>query len=180
LFQCLGLVEDPLKPARYGLIFKTGDISANNITSLESLLMDLRILQRVDLSERFALAQCLCYAVLHWHASGWLHKSINADNIVFLHSKTGRPIVESPRLLGFERSRPDQMSEESLTSVPSTDGNTDWCRHPDYQDPMRDRFHCSYDYYSLGVVPFTLGYWDAIANVAKRFMQRQPNNSKDS
>lgn len=130
------------------------------------------------LGDRFALALSLCYAVLQWHASGWLHKDINTENIVFLNNRSGPPAISAPKLLGFGSSRPDELSEESLMTLPD-EGTVDWFRHPDYRFSAAAKFHLSYDYYSLGVVLLAIGWWDTVNNLAKKYVQRHPSDSRN-
>ncbi|MCJ1270694.1 hypothetical protein MMC22_010591 [Lobaria immixta] len=118
LFQCLGLIEDSLTPLRYGIVLKMADTPISGIVSLETLLSDSRTLHQSALGDRFALALSLCYAGLQWHASGWLHKDIHTENIVFLNNRSGPPAISAPKLLGFGSSRPDELSEESLMTLP--------------------------------------------------------------
>jgi hypothetical protein len=178
LFQCEGFFEETFVPPRFGLILRMPDSPGSGIMSLDELLEDRKTLNQIDLGRRFALAQSLCYALLQWHASGWLHKSINTENIVFSTYESGGPILETPRLLGFGNSRPDEVSEESLMTLP-TEGVIEWFRHPEYQVPARRKFHRSYDYYSLGVVLLAIGWWDTIENLAEKFVRKQPLDAKD-
>lgn len=178
LFQCIGLIEDSLEPLRYGVVLKMADKPGSGIVSLETLLTDGRTFNHTDLGDRFALALSLCYAVLQWHASGWLHKGINTENIVFLNNRSDSPAISAPKLLGFASSRPDELSEESLMTLPDV-GTVDWFRHPDYQIPTAHKFCRSYDYYSLGVVLLAIGWWDTVDNLAKKFVQRHPSDSRN-
>jgi hypothetical protein len=109
--------------------------------------------------------------VLQWHASGWLYKSIDTENIVFPKHESGGPVLAAPRLLGFGSSRPDEVLEVSLMTLPS-EGVVEWFRHPEYQNPTRKKFHRSYDYYFLGVVLLAIGWWDTVENLAKRFVDK--------
>lgn len=178
LFQCLGLIEDSLTPLRYGIVLKMADTPISGIVSLETLLSDSRTLHQSALGDRFALALSLCYAVLQWHASGWLHKDIDTENIVFLNNRSGPPAISAPKLLGFGSSRPDEFSEESLMTLPD-EGTVDWFRHPDYRFSAAAKFHLSYDYYSLGVVLLAIGWWDTVNKLAKKYVQRHPSDSRN-
>lgn len=172
------MIEESLEPLRYDIVLKMADIPGSGIVSLETFLTDGRTLYQTDLGDRFALALSLCYAVLQWHASGWLHKGINIENVVFLKNRSESPAISAPKLLGFASSRPDELSEESLMTFPA-EGTVDWFRHPDYQIPTAAKFHRSYDYYSLGVVLLAVGWWDTVDNLAKKFVQRHPSDSSN-
>lgn len=179
LFQCIGLIEDSLTPLRYGIVLKMADVPVSGIVSLETLLTDNRTFYHMDLGDRFALALSLSYAVLQWHASGWLHKSINTENIVFLNTRSDLPTISAPRLLGFASSRPDELSEESLMTVLDEE-TIDWFRHPTYQIPAAvNKFHLSYDYYSLGVVLLAIGWWGTVDKLTDKFVERHPSDSRN-
>jgi hypothetical protein len=178
LLQCVGLTVDRFNPLRYGIVLKLPDPRFTEIISLETLLADGNTRKQAVLGERFALALALSYAVLQWHASGWLHKGINTDNIVFIRTKSSFPDISTPKLLGFGSARPDDPSEESLMTILEI-GIVDKFRYPGYYIPTENKFHRSYDYYSLGVVLLAIGWWDTVENLWSKFVLRQPLDTKN-
>lgn len=178
LFQCEGYFEESHVPPKFALVYRVSGSAGYGIISLSELLADRKSINKVDLGQRFALAQALCYALLQWHASGWLHKNINTENIVFPKNSWGEPLLAAPKLLGFGSSRPDKVTEESITEF-QNDGPVEWFRHPAYQQPEREKFHRSYDYYSLGVVLLAIGWWVPVETLSIRFVEKQPAAAKD-
>lgn len=117
------------------------------------------------LGDRFRVASALCNIVLQIHASNWLHKAICSLNVLFLNQKPKPPNTDSPMtqpfLVGFDFSRPDRPSVESLEQP--RDGGDNTYRHPilwtsESTEP-RPRFRKEYDIFALGVVLMEIGNW---------------------
>jgi hypothetical protein len=84
---------------------------------------------RSNLGARFELARKLVRAVCLLHSTGWLHKNIRAELVIFFpeHVSTlqndGHEVnveidVSQPILMGYIFSRPDDISERNPTSTP--------------------------------------------------------------
>ncbi|KAL9611002.1 MAG: hypothetical protein Q9167_004316 [Letrouitia subvulpina] len=181
LFQCAGFCEVSSHPLRYGLVYKFPSIGGSqllDIVTLESLLADKYSYHRYMLGDRFGLAIALANALLQTHASGWYHKRIHPENIVFQKTENGQPKLSSPRLIGFGSARPSDVNEKSLGSEQSTD-NIDYFCHPDYQTPSR-RFEKRFDYFSLGVLLACIGPWDSLQGLVKKFHEKHPSDTKNA
>ncbi|EMD61590.1 hypothetical protein COCSADRAFT_163025 [Bipolaris sorokiniana ND90Pr] len=98
------------------------------------------------------------------HFAGWLHREIKSESIVCFHAE-GQANIEEPFLSGFTLSRPENPREVSEYDVSTT---SNLYRHPDYQMPKpAQKFHRSYDVYSLGMILIEIGLWKQIRTVWK-------------
>lgn len=116
-----------------------------------------------SLTERIALAHRISVSVIYLHAVNWLHKGLRSDSIVFFPTKSPTDI-SSPRLSGFEYSRPDKEGETT------TGGNVNnWWElyvHPDYQGSgTKGTYRKTFDIYSLGIVLLEIAVWTRIENI---------------
>jgi serine/threonine protein kinase len=158
--QCLGYISDDWHP-RVGFVFEFPPATSHFCNSLYDLLEGDAI---PFLGDRFKLAFKLSLSISLLHTSGWLHKGIRSQNIVFLTEGTSGaesdaiPSLKDPSVLGFEYSRPDSVAVESdLVVLANPDQHL--YQHPRAQGPARDRYSRAYDIYSLGIVLLEIGYW---------------------
>jgi hypothetical protein len=169
--DCLGYTDDS-GFSRYGLVYQSPETS---FSTLYSLISDLRT---PDLADRFKLAHTLAVAVWSFHSLDWLHKSVCSTNILFFPSSLSAsatkpttmsalvPDISKPFLLGFDSSRPDQVTEFSVASQNSS--TEDLHRHPDSLDGLSRKPYCkSYDIYSLGLVLLEIGIWKVLQGYYK-------------
>lgn len=161
--QCLGYISDDWHP-RVGFVFEFPDIGPS-YNSLYDLLEDDAI---PFLGDRFSLAFKLSLSLSLLHTSGWLHKGISSQNIIFPKDETSEPensaipSLKDLSVLGFEYSRPDNMAVESDLVV-LTNPDQHLYQHPRAQGPARERYSRAYDIYSLGIVLLEIGYWRRIS-----------------
>ncbi|OPB42710.1 hypothetical protein A0O28_0038310 [Trichoderma guizhouense] len=128
--------------------------------TLESLL-GIRQKQgiRSTLGARFELARKLVHAVCLLHSSGWLHKNIRANSVIFFpeHANALQEDryevkfeidVSKPILMGYIFSRPDDIfirTTSSATEQPQpSENDSSWNRHiasttDTWRDPMDNR-----------------------------------------
>ncbi|TAQ88527.1 hypothetical protein B7494_g3143 [Chlorociboria aeruginascens] len=171
--DCLGYTDDT-STSRYGLIYKAPQASSSTLNTLISS-NDLRT---PDLGDRFKLAHTLAVALWSLHSLDWLHKSVCSMNILFFPSAFSSPETKpttmaalipdilNPCLLGFDASRPDDMSEMSVASNNTT--VFDLHRHPDSLNGMSRKPYCkSFDIYSLGLVLLEIGLWKTLQTYHK-------------
>ena len=118
------------------------------------------------LGDRFRIAATLCNILLQVHASNWLHKAIRPSNILFLDKNSDAPnaaVLRStqPYLVGFDFSRPDHPTAESLEQPRDKSGNA--YLHPalwtSRTGNTRPRFRKEFDIFALGVVLLEIGNW---------------------
>lgn len=162
--ECLGYFDDRDDKEhsdhdfRFGLIFKKAEGGGAPVS-----LNQMFDKPTPSLTERIALAHRISVSVLYLHAVNWLHKGLRSDSIVFFPTKSPRD-VSSPRLSGFEYSRPDKEGETT------TGGNVNnWWElyvHPDYQGSgTKGTYRKTFDIYSLGIVLLEIAVWTRIENI---------------
>ncbi|KAF1996863.1 hypothetical protein P154DRAFT_442479, partial [Amniculicola lignicola CBS 123094] len=156
---CLGYILDP-GLNRIGLVFEAS-LSTQPLVP-ESLHQRLQTCMKPSLSIRVAMAQKLASGLNYLHATGWLHKSLRSDNILF-HGDDNNEWL-SFWVSGFEYARPADPDE--LTEQPSSDKTHELYRHPDVQfDVPRDGpygFRAPHDVFSLGVVLLEIAVWQPV------------------
>ncbi|KAJ4859374.1 prion-inhibition and propagation domain-containing protein [Trichoderma breve] len=102
---------------------------------------------RSTLGARFELARKLVHAVCLLHSSGWLHKNIRADSVIFFpeHANALQEDryevkfeidVSKPILMGYIFSRPDDIMISSATEQPSEKGRRAHSTTQRWYDPM--------------------------------------------
>ncbi|KAF5541982.1 hypothetical protein FMEXI_7681 [Fusarium mexicanum] len=140
---------------------------------------------RSMLGARFELARKLVRAVCLLHSSGWLHKNIRAESVMFFpeHVNTLQEDryevkieidVSKPSLMGYIFSRPDDIIiQTNPPSAQKRKGSN--CRShgrqgvqqlgvvPKHADPKRLYRH-AYDVYSLGILLIEVGLWKNLDN----------------
>jgi hypothetical protein len=138
------------------------------------LSTSLRYAPMPPLGMRFDLARGLMKSVMLLHASGWLHKNIRPDSVMFFPPDR-KPLTRSfidfthALLMGYGYSRlyinPQDGAREGnqnkhvTNPYQSKNITLDMYHHPDKRkDPMW-RYQHAYDIYSLGLVLFEIGLW---------------------
>ncbi|KAH8896148.1 hypothetical protein GQ53DRAFT_614312, partial [Thozetella sp. PMI_491] len=139
--------------------------------TLESLLASRENGGIEALGRRFRLAQALAKSLMFLHASGWYHKGLKPEAIVFQKIGNGPVDITEPRLMGFEFSRPNREHELSLDNRGVSELNL--YTHPERQSSNPPRFRVIHDYYSLGMCLIAVGWWRPISTLERGFM-RQP------
>ncbi|THU98896.1 hypothetical protein K435DRAFT_516890 [Dendrothele bispora CBS 962.96] len=167
-----------------------------------SLLSYLQSSFKPSLESRFTLASTLANVLSQLFGSGWLHKGIRSDNIVFPHAPSSRAISSSktsnpnkdpkdtlasyafdlsgPLIIGFEYSR--QYTEATSIDYISGDFAQAIYRHPDYQGDVTNRavYRMAYDVFAFGLVLAEIAWWVPMEKVHGELMRKQPNNSSSS
>lgn len=168
--DCLGYTDDSAR-SRYGLVYRA---PAGSHSSLAELLGagDMRT---PDLDDRVALAATLAVAAWSLHSLDWLHKSLCSSNVLFFPSAAAAaaqratssdamaPVLDAPRLTGFDASRPDL--DTALSVVPRNPSIADLHRHPDSLRGLP--YSKAYDVYSLGLLLLEIGLWKPLAHYHK-------------
>ena len=183
MLTCKGIFKDS-ESQRYGIVYQLpkhlqhvgkqlveGQLDRRLPTNLARLLAQpIR-----DLGYRFDLARKLVESVIAMHASGWLHKNIQPNSILFFPiisttgdgpRSTGEMDYEQPYLMGCNFSRPsDEVHDGVVPSRETVDHNaielTPY-QHPDKVTDPKIRYRHSYDVHSLGIVLLELGLWEII------------------
>ena len=164
--DCVGYFEDNTAP-RFGLVYRypSNWESTSSPETLGEILGRGRSVPYLE--ERFALADFLAESLYEFLAAGWLHKSINSNNLLFFQgadpASEGRISLNEPYFSGFARSRPDDPN--AVTELAMNDlAETLYC-HPDImggETRAAARFHALHDIYSLGTVLLEIGTWTSL------------------
>jgi hypothetical protein len=165
---CLGYISDHWN-FRTGLVFDCSLPSDAPLLPPACLFDRLKSKEVPALGDRFKLALDLAISLSILHTSGWVHKQLCSQNILFfpqigVHANSSRQ-VQTPGIIGFEYSRPDDTL--ALTEFVKGDHEANLYRHPDTQGPDRKRFCRAFDIYSLGIVLLEIGYWRRISEFWK-------------
>ncbi|RKK06313.1 hypothetical protein BFJ66_g17224 [Fusarium oxysporum f. sp. cepae] len=167
VLECMGYFEDD-KPNTFGIFYrlpKGADPNQSPVSLSEFLAMGSNHLDRVpSLDARIHLAKCLVISLHEFHSSGWLHKQICSQNIVFFKSESSDKFNEDslahPYMVGFGISRPesDQWGTETKGSKPIS-----LHRHPGQDSDSSARYH---DIYSLGLVLLEIAQWRSLQDIS--------------
>ena len=131
---------------------------------------------RLDLEQRFNVAQILSCTLGAFHADGWVHKSMRSESITFFYRQGNKSlIVDSPYLVNFEFSRPET---EVTRLEPDDDLERNLYRHPDRQGPPKISFSKLHDVYALGVVLLEIGLWQTAPSIYKQYVSDLPASAQ--
>ena len=142
---------------QYAFLFKYPPDAANvEPKSLNDVIRSADSKFRLELKDRFRVAQTLAQAIGAFHSDGWLHKSISSHAVKFFFLDEETCDFSSPYLTNFEFSRPEGgVTRRSTVAV---DTEQDIYRHPDrYGLPAG--FSKIHDIFSFGVVLLEIGLW---------------------
>jgi hypothetical protein len=174
--DCVGFYPDYLH-SRYGFVYSLPRVETTPIT-LQQLLVKSSSNPhpiRPHLGARFALARRIARALLQLHTSGWLHKGLCSQNILFFMSESSSgntaagvdfPDEESLQawITGFDYARPDDFRE--LTDKRAPDTETDIYRHRLVLEGIV-RYRRTFDIYSLGLILLEIGLWTPLKDIYK-------------
>jgi hypothetical protein len=174
--NCRGFLREP-KSGRYAYVFTPPSLpppsSKLGGASYEvmSLLHLLRLQgNRPQLNERITLATALTETVLQLHTSGWLHKGIRSENILFFncagHDWTSTWSLSPVFLAGYEYARADNPLD--MTEAQSARYEADIYRHPSLTSVAPASYRKQFDLYSLGCVLLEIGLWRCLQTTLLR------------
>jgi serine/threonine protein kinase len=129
-----------------------------------------RLIAQHSLGQRFKLARQIATSVFYCHSIGWVHKFINATNILILseiNAKVYFPqTIGTAFLAGFEHSRRDADRSTGLVGMDDSEyWTTQIYQHPERQVDqvnivdIETRYAYRHDLYSLGVVLLEIARW---------------------
>ncbi|CAF3543479.1 unnamed protein product [Fusarium graminearum] len=119
---------------------------------------------KLELKQRFHVAQVLARAIGAFHSDGWLHKSIRAHAIkFFFHEESQRCDFENPYLTDFGLSRP--VAGVTRLAPHKIDIDHEIYLHPDRQGQPNVSFNKIHDIYSLGIVLLEIGLWQTAKQI---------------
>lgn len=174
--QCRGYFWDH-NFHRYAYVFElprevpTGDLAVASEpygVQLYTLKEQLRrTISTPSLNERIRLAICLVETVLQLHTSGFVHKEIRSDNVLFFRAKSSSapPSANAfgPYLGGYVYARADNPLE--ATESPETVFEANLYRHPLTLAKDRPAYRKTFDLFSLGCVLLELGLWSRLSRI---------------
>jgi len=170
--------------------------------SLLSLLQPTAMF-RPPMEQRLALAGALCATFSDLYMSGWLHKGVRSENILFSRAAAVPPvlcgaddmwyILSSFLVCGFEYSRheshpTDRVNQKGVSEeggsrrtdgAKAPGGLSDGVlraiyRHPNYQGEAAAGYRLQYDIYSVGLVLVEVALWMPLSS----FLLAQPAGSR--
>ncbi|KAI8712493.1 hypothetical protein NCS52_01347700 [Fusarium sp. LHS14.1] len=119
---------------------------------------------KLELKQRFHVAQTIARAIGAFHSDGWLHKSIRSHAIKFFFlEEDGGCDFANPYLTDFEFSRPVAGMTRLAPGVVDIDHEV--YRHPDRHGSPSINFNMTHDIYSLGVVLLEIGLWQTAREI---------------
>jgi hypothetical protein len=125
-------------------------------------------------SDRIRLALRVVQVVRNFHHTGWLHKGLQSDNILFFFhvSDVGAAVHDTDFVLaGFNFARlgpPTKISER-----PSANLNYDIYRHPEAPGETSMSFGELLDVYSLGTILLKIAEWKPLRYLVKSIVDRR-------
>lgn len=166
--QCIGCIDDPGSLCWWLVFAFPVDqegirLDMDNPPQPVSLLTRLTVKNpfKPPLESRLLLASKLASTLGSLYGSGWLHKGIRSENILFLsasHVDSKYEITE-PYLAGFEYSRQDTEAQtiDKAKNVEDLESVIYW--HPDYQGLPAQGYRIENDMYSFGLVLVEIAWW---------------------
>ncbi|RYP46713.1 hypothetical protein DL768_007121 [Monosporascus sp. mg162] len=119
---------------------------------------------KLELKQRFYVAQTIARAIGAFHSDGWLHKSIRAHAVQFFFLEDSHTCdFANPYLTDFEFSRP--VAGVTRLAPRAVDIDHEVYRHPDRQGLPNASFSKIHDIYSLGVVLLEIGLWQTAKQI---------------
>jgi hypothetical protein len=166
VLTCLGYFEDT---DRFGIVYEKPSFAdqRQDPISLSELLSDGGDDHMPDLGDRFRLAYALASVINEIHSTGWLHKNINSDNILFFGNSSSSPEsvanISSPFVAGFDFSRHTM----SPSTPPTISRTYELYCHPSYlsEKGFASDYRWKYDIYSLGLVLLEIGHWRTLESL---------------
>jgi Prion-inhibition and propagation len=169
---CIGLTKDMTDTAehlKYGLVYAIPSSSPKSDlpTSLYDLLPsneEEETSEEFDLGDKFRIARILAQSLYQLHVSGWLHKAICSDNVLFFPPQSRLTSSHGPQktsnkslfLAGYEFARPGRLRDPTQKAGAIT---IDLYAHPAYRSGSNVKYRRLFDIYSLGVVLLEIGLW---------------------
>lgn len=140
------------------------------ITTLKQLIASVRY---VCLSRRLSIGRSIAEAVLQLHTSGWMHKSLRPENVVFLtqDEATTEAILDTePFLVGYDYARADSPdSAQAFTQVPNDRLTEELYRHPQARGLQRETYQKRFDMYAIACILVELVAWEPLVKLHSKY-----------
>lgn len=171
--NCMGFLKDP-GTGNYGYLFKLPEGAVGTCMSLTDVLA-LNTMTP-SLNDRIELSIALVETILQLHTSGWLHKGLRSENILFFPQKESSVNITHPFLEGYEYARADNPSD--MTESPALQQEANMYRHPALLRQDRESFRKAFDLYALGCVLIEIGLWTGLTTVLLHFLHKEKTAAK--
>ncbi|KAE8442864.1 hypothetical protein EG329_002606 [Mollisiaceae sp. DMI_Dod_QoI] len=171
--SCIGYLRDQ-ETGNYGYVFRPPAKDLQPFTALAHILGGET--SSPNLNDRFALAIALAETVLQLHTSGWLHKGIRSDNILFFPDSKESVDLTQAFLGGYEYARADNPSD--MTESPAMQQESNLYRHPALLKANRASFRKAFDLFSLGCVLVEIGLWATLTTTLLHVLRSQKATDK--
>ena len=178
VLDCLGTFHDD-KSRKFGIVYSFPNNQSTPVR-LHYLLKrgGSERVHMPHIGQRLTLAKTLVACLQSLHVSGWVHKDINSNNVLFF--TPARPLRDDdyrpPYLVGFQHSREDERS--AYTVGPDSDDETRHYQHPCYREGLNP-FKREFDYYSLGLTLLEIGVWECLRDVYIKRRTFSPSQLRD-
>ena len=154
----------------YAFVYEVVDIAEEISPDIQPSLRPLSTLfnctQLPILTRRLQIALALAETVLQLHTSGWLHKGICSENILYLDQGPNtweKGTSLGPYVAGYEYARADNPLE--MTEETPSNPVVDLYRHPQAQGAGRSSFKKAYDLFALGCVLLEVALWTNLCEI---------------
>lgn len=168
-YVCYGLVFALIQPVPESLRFPP--------TSVQTLSNLYECSRKPSLNERLGIAIALAETVLQLHTSGWLHKGIRSNNVLFLNIgdlKWESSRAAGPYLAGYDYARPDHPDER--TEEAPAKPELELYRHPEIQGVTSPKFRKAFDLFALGCVLLEIGLWSNLRFILETTCSLTPSS----
>ncbi|KAL9125627.1 MAG: hypothetical protein Q9217_005194 [Psora testacea] len=169
--HCVGYVK--ASSNRYAYLFEPPILATEpyEMQSLADLMANPYF--RPALNHRLGVAVDLAETILQLHTTGWLHKDVRPENVLFFNMTTKACQQKEPwntYLGGYHFARADNPLE--TTEDPLSRDFSDLYRHPASLGSQRPSYRKEFDLYSFGCLLIEIALWEPFPTLLERHLLR--------
>lgn len=133
-----------------------------------------------SLNVRVSFAITILETLVQLHTSGWLHKELRSDNVLFIlnprisNSSTDDFLCSPLYLTGYVCARADDPHE--ATEPRESELEADLYRYPASIGQFRDPYRKAFDIFSVGCILLELGLWCSLSGIVQKAPSRLQSN----
>lgn len=175
VLHCLGYLNAD-KENRYGMVFRYPQ-GTTTASLRERLARDYKKNVQRDLDARLKLARDLANSVYRFLSTGWLHKNLRADSVLFFEADNAENAYGLPEMylggFGFtRRDSPRELTENLPSILNSLPQESEWLLYVqptavpsriDSKDATRSSMYS--DVYSFGILLLEIALWQPVAKL---------------